>query len=186
MAAGVRRIEAVAGRAAEEYMNQELALLSSIREQFKNPKDLLKILQDAQTETSGMRKKIESMEMKQAGHLKTELLKELIQFGEYVFIGKLCEDIGPDALRKLAGDLRQELPNLLIVLAVVTDGKPFVVIGLGLLGGQEKDLDASKIVREMVAGRIKGGGGGQKTLASAGGQDAGALAAVLSDIKSLI
>ena len=186
VAAGVRRIEAVAGSAAEEYINQELALLTSVREQFKNPKDLLKFLQDVQSETNGMRKKIESMEMKQAGHLKTELLKELIQVGEYVFIGKLCEGISPDALRKLTGDLRQELPNLLIVLAVVTDGKPFVVIGLGDLVVRKKNLDASKIVREIVAGRIKGGGGGQKTLASAGGQDAGALAAVLSDIKSLL
>jgi alanyl-tRNA synthetase len=133
-----------------------------------------------------MRKRLESMEMKQAGQLKKDLIHEQVQIGEYLYIGKICEGVGPDTLRKLAGDLRQEIPNLLIALAIVSEGKPFVVIGLGDLLVREKNLDASNIVRGIVASRIKGGGGGQKTLASAGGLDAGALPAVLSDVKSLI
>jgi alanyl-tRNA synthetase len=186
VAAGVRRIEAVAGLAAENFIANELAVLSSVREQLKNPKDLLKSLQDLHSETYGMRKRIESMEMKQAGILKRELLNELIQVGKYAFLGKVCEGLSPDALRKLAGELRQEIPNLLLVLAVVSDGNPFVVIGLGDQLANEKSLDASKIVRETVAPYIKGGGGGQKTLASAGGQDAGAIESVISAVKSLI
>ena len=175
VAAGVRRIEAVAGMAAENFVDQELAILSAVREQLKNPKDLLKSLQDLQSENSSMRKKMESMEMKQAAQLKTELLGKIISVGKYSFIGKICDGIGPETLRKLAGELRQELPTLLLVLAVITEGKPFVVIGLGDSLASEKNLDASKIIREIVAPKIKGGGGGQKTLASAGGQDAGDL-----------
>jgi alanyl-tRNA synthetase len=186
VAAGVRRIEAFAGMAAENFIDNELAVLSSVREQLKNPKDLLKSLQDLHSETNGMRKRIESMEIKQAGILKRELLNELIPMGKYAFLGKVCEGLSPDALRKLAGELRQEIPNLLLVLAVVSDGNPFVVIGLGDQLASEKNLDASKIVRETVAPYIKGGGGGQKTLASAGGQDAGAIELVISAVKSLI
>jgi alanyl-tRNA synthetase len=49
-----------------------------------------------------------------------------------------------------------------------------------------KNLDAGKIIKEQVAPLIKGGGGGQKNLATAGGQDAGNLQAVLDTVKSLL
>ncbi|HEY4937211.1 MAG TPA: alanine--tRNA ligase-related protein, partial [Puia sp.] len=186
VAAGVRRIEAVAGLAAENYINGELALLSSVQGQLKNPKDLVKSLQDLQSESNSMRKKIESIEMKQADLLKTQLQNEIIPIGKYKFIGKISEGIGPDALRKLGSDLRQEIPQLMLVLATVSEGKPFVVIGLGDQLISEKNLDASKIVREIVTPQIKGGGGGQKTLATAGGEDAGALKVILTAVKALI
>jgi alanyl-tRNA synthetase len=186
IAAGVRRIEAVAGPAAENYINSELAVLSSLRAQLKNPKDLLKSLQDLQSDATTMRKRIESMEMHQAIHLKTELLNEIITIGKYKYIGKKTEDIGADALRKIGAELRQEIPQLLLALATISEGKPFVVIGLGDLLAGEKDLDASKIIREIVAPQIKGGGGGQKTLATAGGQDAGKLDVVLATVRALI
>ncbi|HCL83414.1 MAG TPA: alanine--tRNA ligase [Chitinophagaceae bacterium] len=186
VAAGVRRIEAVAGLAAENYISTELSVLSSVREQLKNPKDLIKAIQDLNSDSAGMRKRIESMEMKQAGHLKTELLYEPVSIGQYVFIGKICEGIGADTLRKLAGELRQEMPRLLLALAVLSDGKPFVVIGLGDHLVSDKNWDASKIVREIVAPLIRGGGGGQKTLATAGGQEGGALEAAIAAVKALL
>ena len=186
VAAGVRRIEAVAGEAAEKFLNGELTILSGVRELFKNPKDLLKSLQDLQSDASSMRKKVESMEMKQAMHLKTELLADMVSVGKYSFIGKICDGISADTLRKLGGELRQESSTLLVAIAVITEGKPFVVVGISDLLISEKNLDASKIIRELVATQIKGGGGGQKTLASAGGQDAGSLDSVFSSIKSLL
>ena len=51
---------------------------------------------------------------------------------------------------------------------------------------QQKILDAGKIIKEIVAPIIKGGGGGQKTLATAGGQDASNLQKVIDTIKGLI
>jgi alanyl-tRNA synthetase len=186
VAAGVRRIVAVAGLAAENLISRELAVLTAVRERLKNPKDLLKSIQDLHTEAGGLRKRIESMEMKQVTLLKTELLNEEITIGKYIYIGKFCEGFSQEVLRKLGGDLRQEIPRLLLVLTGISDARPFVVIGLGDQLISEKNLDASRIVRETVAPLIKGGGGGQKSLASAGGQDAGALDTVLSAVKSLI
>jgi alanyl-tRNA synthetase len=186
VAAGVRRIEAVAGLAAENFIRTELDVLHSVREQLKNPKDLIKAIQDLNADSAGMRKRIESMEMKQASHLKTELLRESLPVGQYVFIGKICEGISTDALRKLAGELRTEIPGLLLALAVLYDGKPFFVIGLGDQLVSDKSWDASKIVREIVAPLIRGGGGGQKILATAGGQESGALEAVIAAVKALL
>jgi alanyl-tRNA synthetase len=51
---------------------------------------------------------------------------------------------------------------------------------------REKNLDASRIIKEIVAPLIKGGGGGQKTIATAGGQDASTLDSVISAVKALI
>ncbi len=186
IAAGVRRLAAVAGRAAEEYIANELLILSAVRQQLNNPKDLRKTLVDLSAENSVQRKKIESLELRQAGQLKQDLVKGLQRHGSFSFIGYLGESPGPDAVRKLAGELRQEMPDLLLVLCTITDGKPFVVIGLGDRLASEKQLDATKIVREIVAPKIKGGGGGQKTLATAGGQDAGSLEAVIAGVKALL
>jgi alanyl-tRNA synthetase len=146
----------------------------------------VKSLLDLQSEASNMRKKMESMEMKQAAHLKTELMGKTISVGKYSFIGQICEDIGPETLRKLTAELRAESANLLLALAVISEGKPFVVIGIGDQLLSEKNLDASKLIRELVTPKIKGGGGGQKTLASAGGQDAGALESILTAMKGLL
>ena len=186
VAAGVRRIEAVAGEAAENFVDRELDILSTVREHFKNPKDLLKSLQDLQSESGNMRRKLESMEMKQAGHLKTELLGKIIAVGKYSFLGEICDGIGPETLRKLAGELRTESPSVLLVLAVISEGKPFVVVGVGDELASGKHLDASKLIRDLVTPKIKGGGGGQKTFASAGGQDAGELQSVLTSLRGLL
>ena len=133
-AVGGRRgaaIGAVAGAAAENYIRVELNLLNAVRDQFKNPKELLKSLQDLQSESASLRKRIESLDVKQVSHLKTELQKEIIPAGKYKFIGKLIEGVSPEAIRKISGELRQELPDLLLVLATVLEGKPAVAIGIG-------------------------------------------------------
>jgi alanyl-tRNA synthetase len=186
VAAGVRRIEAIAGVAFENFINHELNILSNVREHFKNPKDLLKSLQDLQSESADMRRKLESLEMKQAAHLKKELLGKVISMGKYSYLVEICDGVSPETLRKLASELKAESSNLLLALAVITEGKPFVVIGIGDELSKEKNLDASKIIRELVAPKIKGGGGGQKTLASAGGQDTGELQSVMTSLKTML
>jgi alanyl-tRNA synthetase len=73
-----------------------------------------------------------------------------------------------------------------VVLCANIGGKPFVAVSIDekLVGA--KNLDAGKIIKEQVAPLIKGGGGGQKTLATAGGQEAGNLAGVIAAVKKLI
>jgi alanyl-tRNA synthetase len=186
VAAGVRRIEAVAGTAAEVFIGQELNILASIRDQLKNPKDLLKSLQDQQTETGNLRKKLESQEMKQAARLKSELLEKIISVDKYFFIGEIIDGISPDTLRKLTGELRAESQSLLLALATISEGKAFISVGVGDRLVSEKNLDASKLIKEMVAPAINGGGGGQKTLASASGHATDAVKPVLLSLKALL
>ena len=65
-------------------------------------------------------------------------------------------------------------------------GKPFVAIGISDTVVAARQLDAGKIIKEIVAPIIKGGGGGQKNLATAGGQDASRLGEVIQRVKNLI
>jgi alanyl-tRNA synthetase len=133
-----------------------------------------------------MLRKLEALEMKQAAQLKKELSGKVISVGKYFFVGEVCEGVSPEALRKIAAEWKTESPAIFISLAVISEGRPFVVIGIGDRLASEKNLDAAKLIRELVAPAIKGGGGGQKTLASAGGQDANALASIMTDMKGVI
>jgi alanyl-tRNA synthetase len=65
-------------------------------------------------------------------------------------------------------------------------GKPSVCILLSDSMVTDKNLEAPKMIKEIVTPLIKGGGGGQKTLATAGGQDASNLAQVIAQIKALV
>ena len=72
------------------------------------------------------------------------------------------------------------------MLAANVEGKASVAILVDDTIAASKNLEAQKIIKEHVAPLIKGGGGGQKTLATAGGQDASNLQQVIEKVKSLL
>lgn len=74
----------------------------------------------------------------------------------------------------------------MIVLAANISGKPFVAVAISENLVTTKGLDAGHIIKQHIAPLIKGGGGGQKTLATAGGQDVGNLKAVIDKVKGLL
>jgi alanyl-tRNA synthetase len=186
VAAGVRRIEAVSGKAAEDWVNEHLLALSDIKEALKNPKDVKKALEGLQTENTELKKKLESLEAKQLASVKAELLNKVQDVNGVSFIGEIVEASSGDNLKKLAFDLKQNLQNYVVALAANVDGKAYVAIMLDEKVSTDKKLEAPKIIKEQVAPLIKGGGGGQKTLATAGGQDASNLKQVIEKVKALL
>ena len=186
VAAGVRRIEAICGEAAEEYINGKLKDLNSIKEQFKNPKDLLKTIESTLSENTSLKKRLENIENRVLVGIRNELLQKDEIINGISFIGDIVEVSNPDALKKLCFDLKNNLNNYVVVLCTNIGGKPSVAIGIGEKTVAAKNLDAGKIIKEHVASIIKGAGGGQKTLATAGGQDASNLQKVIDTVKGLI
>jgi len=186
VAAGVRRIEAICGEAAEEYVNDKLHELNSIKEQFKNPKDILKTVESTLSENALLKKQLEGFENRLLGSLRNELLQKNEIINGINFIGGIVEVSNADALKKLCFDLKNDLNNYLVVLCTNISGKSSVAISIDDKLVAAKNLDAGKIIKEHVAPLIKGGGGGQKTLATAGGQDASNLKKVIEVIKGLI
>ena len=186
VAAGVRRIEAVSGIAAEHYVLHQFSILRSVKEILKNPKDLQKSIHDLAAENTLNRKRIESLEAIQLLRIKQNLLKQAIPYKEGSFIGAVLEGVSGDGLRKLAIDLRQEIPDLLLAIASVVEGKAYVAVAIGDHLQASRNLDASKMIKEQVAPLINGGGGGQKSLATAGGQDTTQLQRVIEQVKNCL
>lgn len=183
VAAGVRRIEAVSGKAAEEYIESNFEQLHTVKTLFNNPKELIKQVENSLAENKELKKKIEALEAKQQASLKTELLTQTETVNGNKFIGKVVEISNADGLKKLASDLIAT--NDVVVLCANTNGKPTVAIALSdsLVA---KGLEAPKMIKEHITPIIKGGGGGQKNLATAGGQDASNLDKVIEVVKSLL
>ena len=184
VAAGVRRIEAVTGFAAEEVSKEEKALIKQLSDLLKNPRDLVKAVENQQEELQSTKKQLESTEGKLAGFIKSELSSRTTVINQIQFVGEVVEVSNSEMLKKLCNDLSTTIPNALVVLGAVVAAKPFVAIGIADSLVTEKGLDATQLIKTKVAELIKGGGGGQKTLATAGGQNATALSAAIEAVKS--
>jgi alanyl-tRNA synthetase len=186
VAAGVRRIEAVCGKAAEELVNTTFVEIGVISGLLKNPKDISRSIENLQAENSSLKKHIEALEARQLVIIRNELLQKDEIINNVTFVGDIIEVSSADALKKLCFDLKNKLHDHVAVLCANIDGKPFVAIGISDTVVAAKNLDAGKIIKEHVAPLIKGGGGGQKNLATAGGLDVGNLKAVIEKVKSLL
>lgn len=186
VAAGVRRIEAVCGKQAEQFITSQLTIISGLREILKNPKDIGKSIENLQAENVELKKHIEALEARQLVGIRNELLQKDEIINGINFVGDIVEVSNPDALKKLCFDLKNHLRDHVAVLCANIGGKPFVAVGIGETVTVAKNLDAGKIIKEVIAPLIKGGGGGQKTLATAGGQQIDKLAEVIASVKALL
>lgn len=179
VAAGVRRIEALTGSAAVNFILDKLKADSDLTEILKS-KNSVKSVEKLIEEKSSFEKKIENLESKIVSSLKNDLIQKTETINNIPVISQIVEVQNVDSLRKLCHLLTGN--NNLVVLCSVVNEKAQVAIGVG----KDLNLDASKIIKEIVSPIIKGGGGGQKTFASAGGADIGSFDKVIGKIKEYL
>jgi alanyl-tRNA synthetase len=137
-------------------------------------------------EKNSLDKKVEGLEARHLVQVRNELLQKDEIINGINFIGDIIEVSNAEALKKLCFDLKHHVRDHVAVLCVNIDGKPFVAVGISDTVAAARNLDAGKIIKEHIAPLIKGGGGGQKTLATAGGQDITNLAGVIAAVKNLL
>ncbi len=183
VAAGVRRIEALAGEAAEEWLQTQLQQLQAVKEALKQPADVQKSVEQLLAENTQLRRQVEHFENRALVGIRNELLKKDEIVNGVNFIGDLVEVRSADALKKLCFDLRNNINDHVAVLCANIDGKAFVAIGISDTVVAARGLDAGKLIKEVAAPLIKGGGGGQKNMATAGGQDASRLPELIAAIR---
>ena len=172
VAAGVRRIEAITGEAAEERVYVQEYILNDLKSFFAGAKDLTAVIRKTIEENDGLRKQVEA-------HIKEQLLAirdRLVQNAEERGGVKLIKAVlpstyAPDAAKDLAFQLAGILPeNMFCVLGTTYEGKPLLTVMISKNLVEERQLNAGAIVRE-AAKLIKGGGGGAPHFATAGGKD---------------
>ena len=185
VAAGVRRIEALTGPVAFRFLSEKLENLRDIGTILKS-KEPVKAVDRLITENAQLKKRIEALEARQLVTIRHELLQKDEIINQVNFIGDVVEVPNPDALKKLCYDLKNHLNDFVVVLCANIDGKPFVAVSIAETVVAAKGLDAGQLIKQVVSPIIKGGGGGQKSLATAGGQDASRLAEVIEAIKALL
>ncbi len=185
IAAGVRRIEALTGPAAFRYLAEKVKENKKLNELLKSTEPL-KAIEKLIADKAALEKRVEVLEARELVGIRNNLLQKDEIINQVNFIGDIVEVSSPDALKKLCGDLKNHLKDFVIVLCANIGGKPSVAIAIADNVVAAKGLDAGQIIKQQVAPLIKGGGGGQKNLATAGGQDASNLRQVIDTVRGLI
>ncbi len=169
VAAGVRRVEAITGEFAKQFLMDQNQLLHNVKGLLKNPQDVLKSVTSLQDENTKLKKQVEQLLKDKAKNLKGELLAEFTEINGVQFLAKQV-DLDANGAKDLVHELGQNKTNLFVVLATVNDDKPMLTCYISKELVAEKGLNAGQIVRELGK-YIQGGGGGQAFFATAGGKN---------------
>ncbi|WP_109696354.1 alanine--tRNA ligase [Chitinophaga deserti] len=187
VAAGVRRIEAVTGAKAEAYINEQIAQLKEVKAAVKNPKEPAKAVETLVAEKSALEKQLAALELKAAQQAAAALPQQAVTVNGVQFLGTVVDASSADTVKQYAIALKDLLTApYLVVLCANAGGKAQVAVLISDDLVKDKGLNAQKIIKEQIAGLIKGGGGGQPTLASAGGQDTSQFGTVIEKVKSIL
>lgn len=185
VAAGIRRIEAVTGEEFEAFLYKSIDTIDSIRSFFEASPDVVNSIKKLVEENAALKKEVEEFAKQAAGNLYNDLKAKAHQNinGIDYFEGGLLP-ISADAMKDIAFRFRGEYKDFCFVAANEANGKVMLTIMMSdsLV---EKGLDAGKMIRE-VAKHIKGGGGGQKYYATAGGKDKEGVNAAIQYIRETI
>ena len=184
VASGVRRIEAITGDAAKDFLTQQSENFNQIKALFKNVKDPVKAVNDLQEENSVLKKEIENLLKEKAKNVKGDLKNELTEINGVQFLAKQV-DLDGGALKDLSFQLGGEVDNLFLLLGSANNGKAILSCYISKDLVEEKSLNAGQIVRELGK-YIQGGGGGQAFFATAGGKNPDGIAKALEEGKNYI
>ena len=184
LAAGIRRIEAITGAAADAYINERLARLEEITTLLKSPADVVAAVKQLQDRASTLAKELEKAAREKVAALAASLPGHAVPGkGGRVVVQRI--DLDAQSLKDLGHKLREQHPDLALVAGSITDGKPLLAVSFGKDFLQASGLKAVDLIKQ-VGPAIKGGGGGQPDFATAGGKDPGGMDAALHQARTLL
>jgi alanyl-tRNA synthetase len=178
VAAGVRRIEAVAGAAAVETVARRERVLKEIADILKiSPEDAPQRLRKLLDEQKTLERQLAEMETKLARSKADDLVAAARQVNGVAVVAGRVDGLDADGLRALADTLRDRLGSGVVCLGSVVDGK--VAFVAAVTKDLTKRFPAGRLIQE-VAQLAGGRGGGRPDLAQAGAPDASKLDAALA------
>ena len=184
VAAGVRRVEALTGKAAEEAIYAVEDTLNDIKALFNNAKNLQATIEKSINENSELKKEVESFRQQKVEELKNKLVAAAKDENGVKVVTNVLP-IPANSAKDLVFKIREAIPeHLVCVIGSIANDKPMLSVMFSEDMVKEHNLNAGKIIRE-AAKLIKGGGGGQPHYAQAGGKDKDGLQAAIEKVVEL-
>ena len=185
--AGVRRVEALVGHDAYQYLAREHVLLNSLTEIIKGARadELPQRISELVEKMKSMEKELSAVRSAKALAATSQIANKAKKVRDInLIVEQLESEIAVDDMRSIAINLREKVKSGVVVLSTINSGKPLLVaavspeaIKLGIKAG-----DLIKI----GSATLGGGGGGKDDFAQGGGVDVSAISKALNEITKLI
>lgn len=183
VAAGIRRIEAVAGPAVLDYLNVRDAVVRDLSERFKvKPEEVPDRITSLQAELKTAQKDLDALKSELAVLKSDQLLNQAETLGDLKVLVAEMAGVAPDALKTAAERLQQKLGEGAVVLGSVPEADKVSLVAAFSPAVIAQKLQAGKFIGG-IAKLCGGGGGGRPNLAQAGGRDAAKLPEALAAAK---
>ena len=185
VAAGVRRIEAVTGAAAENYLYEQADMIDAIRQLFNNSPQLMTAIRKTLEENAELGKQVGEYVREQIAEKKRQLLEKRVEVGGvrlFLIEKEVPAEIVKDIAFQIAGELHE--PFVFIAACVEpSSSKPSLTLMISKDLVESRGWNASQLLR-AAAKHIQGGGGGQPHFATAGGKNVDGLNAAVEELLS--
>ena len=185
VAAGVRRIEAVTGAAAENYLYEQADMIDAIRQLFNNSPQLMTAIRKTLEENAELGKQVGEYVREQIAEKKRQLLEKRVEVGG-VRLFLIEKEVPAEIIKDIAFQIAGELHEPFVFIAACVEpssSKPSLTLMISKDLVESRGWNASQLLR-AAAKHIQGGGGGQPHFATAGGKNADGLNAAVEELLS--
>ena len=183
ISSGIRRIEAISGKQAKEYLNDKLDTLNKISSLLNNDKDLVLALNKLKTQNNFLNKKLDRLNKKLLEYYSGIISSNSFEKNN-ITIGCMELDCDPDMLKSLAFSTSKNFDKLFLVLVTKSEGKAYLTCYISKNMVDEK-LNANNIVKKLSE-YINGSGGGQPFFANATGTKISSLNRIVEEALTII
>ena len=183
VAAGVRRIEAVTGAAAENYLYEQADMIDAIRQLFNNSPQLMTAIRKTLEENAELGKQVGEYIREQIAEKKRQLLEKRVEVGG-VRLFLVEKEVPAEIIKDIAFQIAGELHEPFVFIAACVEpssSKPSLTLMISKDLVESRGWNASQLLR-AAAKHIQGGGGGQPHFATAGGKNADGLNAAVEEL----
>jgi alanyl-tRNA synthetase len=185
VASGIRRIEAITGEAAIEYVEQSEALLKDVAGLVRGSRDdLREKVRDALERVRQMEKEVRALKDKLASGQGVDLASGAVDVKGVKVVATQVDGADAGALRNAVDQLKDKLKSAVVVLASVENPTKVVLVA-GVTADQTARVKAGELVG-AIAAQIGGRGGGRPDFAQAGGNNPAALEAALASVPDFV
>ena len=185
VAAGIRRIEAVTGFGAINYVEEKQKLLKDACHALKcSEKDVLNKIAAQNTELKEKEKEIAELKGKLTSGAEGDILNSAKKINDLTVVSYALKDVDGNALRDLGDKIRNKIDTGVVVLLSENEGKVNLV-AMATKDSLAKGIHCGKIIKE-VAAIVGGGGGGRPDMAQAGGKNPGKINEAVESVYEII